>query len=259
MGEVASQSVDPSQVTEEQIQEQVTAEILGTDDTAQSFEMPEKFAGKTAEEIAQSYLELEKQLGSEPAKTEESVVNDDLTIKEEPDAPEPEEWNFQQYADEYAKSGELSEGSRKELTERGIPEEMVNQYVAGAAALARDYDRQILEAAGGKDEFESMANWVRANGQDSERQAFNQEIKSGDVERAKLAVAGMMARYRMSPQGHPGNLEGRPTDSPAIAPFRSTQERTMAMMDPRYDNDPAYRSDVDARIQASDLGDSRAL
>ena len=38
------------------------------------------------------------------------------------------------------------------------------------------------------------------------------------------------------------------------AVFRSQSELVQAMNDPRYDNDPAYRSDVMAKLENSDLG-----
>ena len=36
--------------------------------------------------------------------------------------------------------------------------------------------------------------------------------------------------------------------------FRSQSELVQAMNDPRYDNDPAYRSDVMTKLENSDLG-----
>jgi hypothetical protein len=54
-------------------------------------------------------------------------------------------------------------------------------------------------------------------------------------------------------QGYDGQmLTGKAPTSQAQG-FRSQAELVRAMSDPRYDNDPAYRADVAAKLEMSDL------
>jgi hypothetical protein len=46
-------------------------------------------------------------------------------------------------------------------------------------------------------------------------------------------------------------IQGKPARSTDV--FRSQAELVRAMSDPRYDSDPAYRQDVIAKLEQSDL------
>ena len=46
-------------------------------------------------------------------------------------------------------------------------------------------------------------------------------------------------------------LTGKTTSATDV--FRSQAQLVQAMSDPRYDNDPAYRQDVIAKLEQSDL------
>ena len=47
-------------------------------------------------------------------------------------------------------------------------------------------------------------------------------------------------------------LQGKPANNKGDL-YRSQAELVRAMSDPRYDNDPAYRADVIAKLEQSDL------
>ena len=65
-------------------------------------------------------------------------------------------------------------------------------------------------------------------------------------------VAGLMATYQEN-VGYEGRmLSGRNApDVGGLQPFRSQAQVVAAMSDPRYDNDPAYRADIAARLEIS--------
>ena len=62
----------------------------------------------------------------------------------------------------------------------------------------------------------------------------------------------MNAQYREA-NGYEGRmLQGKPAQTSGDV-FRSQAQLVKAMSDPRYDNDPAYRQDVIAKLDRSDL------
>ena len=67
-----------------------------------------------------------------------------------------------------------------------------------------------------------------------------------------IAFQGLQRQYDEA-NGYEGRmLQGRaPSSSGEV--FRSQAELVAAMGDPRYDNDPAYRADVVAKLNNSDL------
>jgi hypothetical protein len=82
--------------------------------------------------------------------------------------------------------------------------------------------------------------------------AFDSLIESGNVQAIKLAVAGLKAGYENA-NGYEGRmLSGKaPNNSKDV--FRSQAEVVAAMSDSRYDNDPAYRQDLIAKLDRSDI------
>ncbi len=65
-------------------------------------------------------------------------------------------------------------------------------------------------------------------------------------------VAGLMATYQEN-AGYEGRMySGQDApDRGGLQPFRSQAQVVAAMSDPRYDNDPAYRADIAARLEIS--------
>ena len=62
----------------------------------------------------------------------------------------------------------------------------------------------------------------------------------------------MVARYSDAVGSDGKLLTGKGSASESQG-FRSQQELISAMSDPRYDNDPAYRSDVIKKLESSDI------
>ena len=68
----------------------------------------------------------------------------------------------------------------------------------------------------------------------------------------KLAVAGLKSQYSDANGFEGTTLQGKPARSGGDT-FRSQAELVAAIGDPRYDTDPAYRDDVIAKLDRSDL------
>jgi len=74
-------------------------------------------------------------------------------------------------------------------------------------------------------------------------------VDGGDIETAKFAVQGLMAKSGANPK-QPSLYEGT-SDTVSKDAFASVAQVTEAMNDPRYDSDPAYRQLVEDKIGRS--------
>ena len=122
---------------------------------------------------------------------------------------------------------------------------------AEVADISTAVVNEVKNAAGGETAYNNMVQWAGENLPTTSIEAFDSIINSGSVEAIKLAVSGLKAQYENS-NGYEGTmLTGKaPTNTKDVC--RSQAELVAAMSDRRYDNDPAYRQDVIAKLERSD-------
>lgn len=236
--------------------------------------LPEKFRGKSAEEIAAAYMELERKLGERlPAEPAESQ------------APQPEsytpELGRQIYGETVASAIEaaginplamaqaLAAGKDVSadvtaLVERGgLPRGVVETYLAGVApapqppagaGVLTDADAAALKASiGGEQEFQRVRQWAANNLSKEEIAGYDAVIESGNrdaaagILRALKAMSGQRAEPTLLTGGAAG---GDP-------PFETYQDIAHAMNATdgfgrnRYQSDAKYRAAIDARVARS--------
>lgn len=227
----------------------------GRIDGTGAFQMPEKFEGKSAEDIAQAYLELEK-LKNEP-KPEPGEDGTPQITDEAAKALEVAGLDMADFSTEYEKDGKLSEESFKKLADAGFNRDIVNTFLAGRVAQATEEfqyaQTQIDEmhnALGGKDDYGKVIEWANTNLEPTEIDAFNKAIDEGRMDDVLVAAKGLRARYVVEFGTEPKLLGGQGTGS-ADDTFASSAQVTAAMKDPRYNTDPAYRAEVARRLKHS--------
>lgn len=223
--------------------------------------MPEKFVrdGKPDyEAMAKAYAELEKKQGGEPQPKPTSEQ------KPDPNAADPNGeaakkavegvgLNFEEFTTEFTEKGELSAESYDKLAKAGIPKELVDSYITGQKAVAdrivNDFKTAAFTAAGGEDAYMSTIAWAKDNLNDAEKKAFNSAVNGGDLEAAKLAVAGLVERARKGGGIEPKNIVGQ---SPAgDSGYSSMAEVVADMQKPEYQSSPAFRAKVERKLAAS--------
>ena len=103
---------------------------------------------------------------------------------------------------EFTENGELSAESFGKLESAGFPKDLVENYIAGARALATENTAMVQRAAydnvGGVDNYAAMTEWAGASLDANSIQAFNDAITSADEGRISLAVSGLHAQYSAS-------------------------------------------------------------
>lgn len=219
--------------------------------------LPEKF--KSVEDMAKAYGELEKKLSSPSSEaetteevTEETPDPETASASEVADVLNKSGVDFDTLQAEFNENGGLNEDSYKKLEEAGFPKSLVDTWIAGQQALATDIHEQVFGSVGGEENYNQMLEWAGDNLPDSEIDAFNKAIDSGDINMINFAVNGLSARYRSEVGTEPRLIQGE-TSGTSGGSFQSAAELTAAMRDPRYQSDPAYRRAVADKLKRSNV------
>ena len=215
-----------------------------------------QLAGKyaNAEELEQAYLNLQQKMGEDSGQDEDYEYDED----DEPDGDPSYEYNdvydiLQEEIDEY---GALTEETIQALAENMDADELIKLGMEMTETDSPDLDQYEVDSiknfAGGAEAYDNLVSWASENIDVQYIEAFDSVVESADPAAIQLVVAGLMATYQEN-AGYEGRmLSGRNApDTSGIQPFRSQAQVVAAMSDPRYDNDPAYRADIAARLEIS--------
>jgi len=220
--------------------------------------LPEKF--NSPEDLAKGYSELEKQFtqsrqeAAQAQKTESSnevSQSETEAVAEAREAVEDAGLDFDAMQQEFADNGELSEKTYKDLEAKGIPKEMVDAYVEGQEAKAEAYSQELYGFAGGEEAYQEVSQWASENLSDSEIDAFNSAITSGNQSQARLAIDGLVSRYRDNGGAEPTLVGGKASAS--VDTYNSWAQVTKDMGTPEYKKDPAFRDAVQKKLSRSTL------
>ena len=223
---------------------------------------------KSAEELENAYLSLQKKLGQ----TEEE--DEEVDYESTDEGYEEEEGSDEEVSDNapainlindaseeyYANDGQLSEDtieafssmSSQDLVNAYIEIQQNNPQASQGAELSESQVNQVQNACGGEANYNSVIDWAAQNLTDDAINAFDSVVDSGNPMAISIAFKGLQNEYNEA-NGYEGRmLQGRAASS-AGETFRSQAELVSAMGDPRYDTDEAYRDDVLRKLDASDL------
>jgi len=244
---------------------------------------------KNAEELEQAYVELQKKLGDKDGVQEERR-NEAQEVEEESteESEEPELYredgsvNYESVNKDYGETlgnlfkeknvdpysiakhfyennGQITEDMHNQLTGAGIAKEAVDAYLAGRAkdmGMNSDVNQSdidsIYKSVGGEQQYKNLMSWAADNLSQDSINSFDNLVNTGDRNSIQLAVNGLVAQYQ-NDAGYEGRmLQGKPAKTNTDV-YESQAQLVAAMSDPRYDNDPAYRQAVIAKLDRSDL------
>ena len=202
---------------------------------------------KDAQELEAAYLELQKKLGEGGETPEPTEESEDTT--EEVDSLLDRLWDE-------AQGDKFDEKTLQELS-KSNPAELAKMYLEYRNSIDNvdisDADANALKnMVGGEQQYEQMMQWATDNLDDAEIDRFDAVIDSGDVNAAYYAIQALQYKY-----GDAVGVEGKlvqgkaPTDT--FKGYKSQAEVVAAMQDPRYDRDPAYRQEVMAKLERSNV------
>ena len=204
---------------------------------------------KNAEELEAAYIELQKKLGDNSEESE--------TTEEEP--KEEEESTDSSLFDrlwEQANGEEFTEDILKELSSSD-PTDLAKMYLdyrnsQPANEISEQEASTLMDSIGGEEKYSDMMKWAVDNVDDTEIEMYDSVMESGDRNAAYFAMQALSYKYGDS-VGVEGKLvQGKaPTDT--AKGFKSQAEVVNAMQDPRYDRDPAYRQEIMAKLERSNV------
>jgi len=246
---------------------------------------------KNAEELEQAYVELQKKLGDKDGLQEGREETQEVEAKEETeekDWSDPDNryddgtLNYKAVTQDYGETlsnlfeskgvdpypiceefyknnGQIPQEMHDQLTGAGLSKVVVDAYLSGRArelgmnpeVNQSDID-SIQQSVGGQQQYESLMNWAADNLSEDSINSFDNLVNTGDRNSIQLAVNGLLAQYQNA-AGYEGRmLQGKPAKTNTDI-YQSQAQLVAAMSDPRYDNDPAYRQEVIAKLDRSDL------
>ena len=239
-------SLETTNASNPSLEEQAAAMNAGDNSSENENPIPEKFrnADDPVASLAQAYSELERKMSS-PAQD-----SGDMTIEKKDGMQDFTMEDMSKLSEEYSKNDGLTDETYESLAQRGLTREVVDMFINAQVNSANASRQQILSEAGlDENTWQSMADWASRNWSEEKVNEWNELSKSPNPLARKLAVENLKTSFETEGRGRSSNrVEGNPsTDS--FTAFRSSAEMLEAMKDPRYDKDPAYRGDVDARIE----------
>ena len=209
---------------------------------------------KDAEDLEQAYIELQRKLGNReevtPEETEQEPVEE---VEQEVDTS---------FLDR------LWEESQTDYSEETL-QQLQSMDPADLAQMYLDFRSQVEEGGqtetisaedvsslqgivGGEEQYGQMIAWAQESLSEQEIEMYDSVMERGDPLACYFAVNSLAFRFQEA-QGYDGQMLTGKAPAAQQQGFRSQAELVRAMSDPRYDNDPAYRSDVASKLEASDL------
>ena len=220
------------------------------------------YAGKfkSAEDLEQAYIELQKKLGSNENETNtdaEEAGSEEEQLQEEEVSPAAE--LITNASQMYAETGELTPEVMEQFNSMSSSD-LVSAYMEMQGELPSQSSPDLTESevnviknfAGGEEGYTNLMQWAAGNLEQADVDAFDSIVDKGDARAIRLAVAGLKAQYEAM-NGFEGEMVSGKAPRQVNDVFRSQAEVVAAMQDPRYDNDPAYRNDVFNKLQRSDI------
>lgn len=215
---------------------------------------------KSAQDLEQAYIELQKKLGSQDTQTEEQA-QDEPAQEDATDSETDEGVEFIGTLDsEFSESGELSPETLEKLSSMES-KDLVDAYFRYQSQLEPQQPvgremtdqevSQIYDSVGGQQQYQQMTQWAADNLDADTVQAFDNVIDTGNVAAINLALRGLQSQYNDSVGYENNMLQGKPAQS--VNGYRSQAEVVRDMNDPRYDRDPAYRQEVMDKLANSNI------
>ena len=225
---------------------------------------------KNAEDLEQAYVELQKKLGGQGDEDSEDAGDSEYDEEEgeEEESEETEEYSeaaeliTEASAEYYENDGELSPETIEKFSGMSS-QDLVNAYldlqaqqpqeeVQEAVEISESDINTIQNSVGGEKEYNTLIGWAGENLNEPYIEAFDNIVESGNTAAIQLAIEGIKSQYDIA-NGYEGRMLSGKAPKTSSSTFRSQAEVVEAMSDPRYENAPAYRQDLIAKLDRSDI------
>ena len=214
---------------------------------------------KTAEDLEQGYIELQKKLG-EPK--EEEAEPEQPEAKEEEKPEEKEEKVDTAFLDTLWEEAQGEKFTKETLSklEEMKPQDIAQMYLDYRSEAKEPQGQSFTEeniadlkgVAGGEEGYTEMMGWAKSNLKEAEVNMYDQVMDQGNPLAAFFAVQALKYRFDDAKGVDGEMLQGKAPKSTGDV-FKSQAQVVKAMSDPQYDKDPAYRQAIYDKLERSNL------
>lgn len=225
-------------------------------------QLPEKYQGKSAAEV---YALMQKELAykAEQSKKGESTEDDleeasEEATEESPAEEESEaETALKEASEEFYKNeGKLDEATVAKL--EALPSadlikawQKLQSQAEVPAPISDAEAQEIVTSVGGQEAYNQALAWAAENLSPEDRASYDQVITSGNKAATRFAVEALTNRYKAAVGFDGEAVSGGRAKATGVKPYRSEAELRRDLSNPRYQQDPAFRLDVEDRLAAS--------
>ena len=156
------------------------------------------------------------------------------------------------YIELQSKLGEPRESNDVPEVQEGEDEVPVSEDNEEVPDFNQEDVDDLTGIAGGEERYNEMLLWAAENLSKDDIAMFDSVIDSGNKDACFFAINALNQRYTDAVGSEQPLLTGRGSRE-TMDVFRSQAEVVAAMKDPKYDSDPAYRQDVFAKLERSQI------
>jgi hypothetical protein len=224
--------------------------------------LPEKYQGKSAAEV---YALMQKEIAykAEQAKKGEAAEDDQEAAPEAAPEESPAEeaseaeTALKEASEEFYKNeGKLDEATVAKL--EALPSadlirawQKLQSQTEVQAPISDAEAQEIVTSVGGQEAYNQALAWAAENLSPEDRASYDQVITSGNKAATRFAVEALTNRYKAAVGFDGEPVSGGRAKAPGVKPYRSEAELRRDLSNPRYQQDPAFRLDVEDRLAAS--------
>ena len=250
IGEAPTEEVVEAPTGEEVIEE---PKVPGLPSDTEEFKVPEKFEGKSIEEVIKSYQELERFKGA-PKEEEEETEEQNEEPKEPKDLHSEEDTaKYKEYVDYYKENGSLTEEQYKELADKGYDKKVVDDeidYYNYKYNKALDSVLEPLE--GGQEKFKEVALWANKTKTPEQVKEFNDILSKVPKLAQQAMLKGLYEEYSDSGNVTEGPIHTNAPITQGTKGYKNESEFFKDMNNPSYKNDRLYAKQVEEKLGRSD-------
>jgi len=212
---------------------------------------------KDAQELETAYKELERKLGE---KSEPDSEEPESKTEPEDEAPKDTEPNLLDQLWDEGTTNKLTKETFEKLSKMNPVDvaklAMQQRSDAQNAPQSREFTdqdvQQIHGLVGGSENYNNMMSWANQNVPEQEINMYDAVMETGNPQAAYFAVQALALKYQ-DKAGRDGQLVTGKAPKSTADVFNSQAELIKAMEDGRYNDDPAYRQEIQAKLERSDI------
>lgn len=208
---------------------------------------------KDASDLEKAYLELQGKLGEK---------SDEVSEETETETEEEATESAANILDDIWNEGQSDKVSKEtfEKLQKMDPVDVAKMAMEARSKAqqpqAKEFSDQDVEQihglVGGSENYNNMMSWAQQNVAEQEVNMYDAVMEMGNPMAAYFAVQALALKYQ-DQSGRDGQLLTGKAPKSTGDSFKSQAELIKAMEDSRYNDDPAYRQEVQAKLERSNV------